>query len=174
MLIATGRPATVPLAWLSVYAIGAIAVTIAWTMAGSVFDARQAKRLFPICTAAAIAGSFVGTLLSGPVANAIGTESLIALEAVLLGAVGLLIVAVSRTTTVRVPPRRRDRTIVDDLRMGFDTVARSPLMRLVAIAYVLLAVLHVLGHVPVPAVGVGDLHQRGGSRHGAGSASRQR
>ena len=140
-LIATGQPATVPLAWLSVYAIGAVGVTIAWTMAGSVFDARQAKRLFPVCTAAAIAGSFVGTLLSGPVAHVIGTESLIVLEAVLLGAVGLLIVAVSRTTTVRVPPRRSDQTIVDELRIGFDTVVRSPLMRLVAVAYVLLAIL---------------------------------
>ena len=49
--------------------------------------------------------------------------------------------AVSRTTTVRVPPRRRDRSIVADLRLGFDTVVRSPLMRLVAIAYVLLAIL---------------------------------
>ena len=140
-LMATGHPATVPLAWLTVYAIGAIAVTVSWTMAGSVFDARQAKRLFPVCTGAAIAGSFVGTLLSGPVAHAIGTESLIVLEAILLGAVGGLIVAISRTTTVRVPPRRRDRTIVGDLRTGFDTVIRSPLMRLVAIAYVLLAVL---------------------------------
>jgi HEAT repeat protein/ATP/ADP translocase len=140
-LIATGHPATVPIAWLSVYTIGAVGVTIAWTMAGSVFDARQAKRLFPVCTAAAIAGTFVGTLLSGPVAHVIGTESLIVLEAVLLGAVGLLIVAVSRTTTVRVPPRRSDRTIVAELRIGFDTVVRSPLMRLVAIAYVLLAIL---------------------------------
>ncbi|HEV7534957.1 MAG TPA: hypothetical protein VGP90_04930, partial [Acidimicrobiia bacterium] len=68
LLMATGHPATVPLAWLTVYAIGAISVTIVWTMAGSVFDARQAKRLFPLCTGAAIAGSFVGTLLSGPVA----------------------------------------------------------------------------------------------------------
>ena len=49
--------------------------------------------------------------------------------------------AVSRTTTVRVPPRQRDRSIVADLRLGFDTVVRSPLMRLVAIAYVLLAIL---------------------------------
>ena len=46
-----------------------------------------------------------------------------------------------RTTTVRVPPRQRDRSIVADLRLGFDTVVRSPLMRLVAIAYVLLAIL---------------------------------
>jgi HEAT repeat protein len=141
ILMATGHPATVPLAWLTVYAIGAIAVTIVWTMAGSVFDARQAKRLFPLCTGAAIAGSFFGTLLSGPVARAIGTESLIAIEAALLAVVGLLVVAVARTTTVRVPPRRRDRSIVDDVRTGFDTVVRSPLMRLVAIAYVLLAIL---------------------------------
>lgn len=140
-LMATSHPATVPLAWLTVYAVGAIGVTIAWTMAGSVFDARQAKRLFPLCTGAAIAGSFVGTLSSGPVARTVGTETLIVLEAVLLAVVGLLVVGVARTTTVRVPSRRGDRSIVDDLRLGFDEVVRSPLMRLVAIAYVLLAIL---------------------------------
>ena len=116
-------------------------MTIAWTIAGSAFDARQAKRLFPLCTGAAIAGSFTGTLLSGPVAHAFGTETLIVLEALLLGVVGVLVVTIARTTTIRVPPRRRDRSVVADLRLGFDTVARSPLMRLVAVAYVLLAIL---------------------------------
>jgi HEAT repeat protein len=140
-LMATGHPATIPLAWLTVFAVGAIAVTIAWTMAGSVFDARQAKRLFPLCTGAAIAGRFVGTLSAGPVARAIGTESLIVIEAILLALVASLIVAIARTTTVRVPARRRDRSIVGDLRVGFDEVVQSPLMRLVAIAYVLLAIL---------------------------------
>ena len=48
VLIETGHPASVALAWLTVYAVGAIAVTIVWTMAASVFDARQAKRLFPL------------------------------------------------------------------------------------------------------------------------------
>jgi HEAT repeat protein len=141
LLMATDHPATVPLAWLTVYAVGTIGVTIAWTMAGSVFDARQAKRLFPLCTGAAIAGSFVGTLLSGPVARAVGTPTLIVLEAILLTVVGLLVVGVSRTTTVRVPTRRGDRSIVDNLRAGFDEVVRSPLMRLVAIAYILLSIL---------------------------------
>ena len=140
-LMVSGSDATVLLAWLTVYAVGAIGVTIAWTMAGSVFDARQARRLFPLCTGAAIAGSFVGTLSSGPVARAFGTETLVVLEAIMLAIVGGLVVAVSRTTTVRVPPRQRDRSIVADLRLGFDTVVRSPLMRLVAIAYVLLAIL---------------------------------
>ena len=35
-------------------------MTVIWTVAGATFDARQAKRLFPLLTAAAIAGSFVG------------------------------------------------------------------------------------------------------------------
>ncbi|MEP6639997.1 MAG: HEAT repeat domain-containing protein, partial [Chloroflexota bacterium] len=141
LLMTTGHPATVPIAWLTVYAIQAISVTIVWTMAGSVFDARQAKRLFPLLTGAAIAGSFVGTLSSGPVAGAIGTESLVVLEALLLAVVGILVVAVARTTAVRVPPRRHDRSILAELRVGFDTVVRTPLMRLVALSYVLLAVL---------------------------------
>ena len=50
LLMGTGHPATIPLAWLTVYVVGAFGVTIAWTMAGSAFDARQAKRLFPLCT----------------------------------------------------------------------------------------------------------------------------
>ena len=141
ILIATGNPAALGLAWLTVYAVGALSVTIAWTMAGSVFDSRQAKRLFPLCTAAAIAGSFVGTLSAGPVARAIGTESLIVLEAILLTLLGVTIVALWRTTTVRAPAPRRDRSLVADLRVGFDEVVRSPLLRLVALAYVLLAIL---------------------------------
>jgi len=140
-LMSSGLEATVLLTWLTVYAAGTIAVTIGWTMAGSIFDARQARRLFPLCTGAAIAGSFVGTLSSGLVAHAFGTETLVVLEAAMLAVVAGLIVAVARTTTVRVPPRGRDRSIVGDLRVGFDAVVRSPLMRLVAIAYVLLAVL---------------------------------
>jgi HEAT repeat protein len=139
--IATGHPAALGLAWLTVYAVGALGVTIAWTMAGSVFDSRQAKRLFPLCTAAAIAGSFVGTLSAGPVARAIGTESLIVLEAILLTVLGLTIIGLWRTTTVRAPAPRRDRSLVADLRVGFDEVVRTPLLRLVALAYVLLAIL---------------------------------
>ena len=142
LIIASGTDGVVPFIWLVTYASGAIASTIAWTVAGSVFDARQAKRLFPLCTGAAIAGSFLGTLASGPVARAAGTELLIVIEAVLLIVVAVLIGSIARTGRARVPVRRASRSMAADLRVGFDEVTRSPLFRLIAIAYVLFSVLY--------------------------------
>jgi cyclic nucleotide-binding protein len=137
--LAAGAGGIVPLLWLTVFAASSISFTLAWTVAGATFDARQAKRLFPLLTGAAIAGSFTGTLASGAVARLTGVESLVVVQAVLLLlAAGLL---------WRLPrPRPRataiaSSSVVDNLRVGFDTVMRSPLMRLVALAYVLLAVL---------------------------------
>jgi len=141
-IMAAGTDTVIPIVWLVTYAAGAIAVTISWTVAGSVFDARQAKRLFPICTGAAIAGSFVGTLTSGPIARAAGTELLVVVESVLLGVVALVIASIGRSGRVRVPARRRDRSVVAELRVGFDEVAGSPLFRLIAIAYVLFSILN--------------------------------
>ena len=142
LIMAAGTSDVVPLIWLVTYASGAIATTISWTVASSVFDARQAKRLFPLCTGAAIAGSFIGTLVSGPTARAAGTETLVLIEAVLLAVVALLIVVIARTGFVRVPARRRDRSMIADVRVGLDEVVRSPLFRLVALAYVLFSVLY--------------------------------
>lgn len=139
--LATGASAAVMTLWLTVYAAGALAVTIYWTLAGSVFDARQAKRLFPLMTGAAIVGSFVGTLIAGPVSRLVGTEALVVTEAGLLVAGAAVLTRMPR----RVPVRRRPAvpsSVLADLRAGFDFVARSPLMRLVAIAYVLLAILN--------------------------------
>ena len=142
LAVATGSPAPLPIAWLSVYAAGAIATTMAWTLAGSVFDARQAKRVFPICTSAAIAGSFAGTLVSGPVARVFGAEALMVVQAALLAGAASLVAVVSespggarlRATTVARP-------ILAELGAGLEYVVRSPLMRLVALAYVLFAIL---------------------------------
>ena len=138
--LATGAETAVMTLWLTVYAAGAIAVTLYWTVAGAAFDARQAKRLFPLLTGAAIAGSFLGTLVAGPVSRALGTEALVVIEAALLVAAAALLTRVPQ----RPPARRRaaPSSVLTDLRAGFDFVARSPLMRLVAIAYVLLAILN--------------------------------
>ena len=139
--LASGAEAAVLTLWLTVYAAGAIAVTLYWTVAGSAFDARQAKRLFPLLTGAAIAGSFLGTLIAGPVSRAVGTEALVVIEAVLLAVAAVLLARLPQ----RAPARRRaaaPASVLADLRAGFDFVAGSPLMRVVAIAYVLLAILN--------------------------------
>jgi ATP/ADP translocase/HEAT repeat protein len=133
----------IPLTWLTVVAAGTIALTLGWTVATSTFDARQAKRLFPLCTAAAIAGNFVGALGAGPVAALVGTESLIVAEAVLLTVAALIIwrlASLSPTPAWGAPSADR-RPVVADLRAGFDEVRRAPLLGLIAAAYVLLAVL---------------------------------
>jgi HEAT repeat protein len=132
----------VPVLWLTVMATGAIAVTVVWTVAGSVLDARQAKRLFPVCTSAAIAGSFVGTLGAGPAALALGTPGVVGLEVAGLVVSAALLARLARApdaTRLRSTPARSP--IVAELRAGFDFVLGSPLMRLVTIAYVLFSVL---------------------------------
>jgi HEAT repeat protein/ATP/ADP translocase len=141
--IAVAPDVAIPLTWLTVVAGGAIAVTIAWTTATSTFDARQAKRLFPLCTAAAIGGNFVGALAAGPIAGLVGTESLIIGEAALLTVTAFVILRLSSKAPTRAwgPPPAIRRPVIADLRTGFDEVRRSPLLSLIAIAYVLLAVL---------------------------------
>jgi HEAT repeat protein/ATP/ADP translocase len=141
LVMASGTEAVVPLIWLVTYAAGTLAGTISWTIAGSVFDARQAKRLFPLCTGAAIAGNFLGSLTAGPIAAAAGTELLIVIEAGLLAVVAAIVVAIARTGSGRTPARYGRRAVVQELRVGLDEVVLSPLFRLVALAYVLFSVL---------------------------------
>jgi len=136
-------PDIVPVAWLTVMAAGTMAATITWTVATSSLDVRQAKRLFPICTAAAIAGYLAGSLLAGPVAAAVGAAALIGIEGVLFAVAAALIARLARRHTGArwVPQRTARRSVVADVRVGFDEVRESPLLRLVAVAYVLLAIL---------------------------------
>jgi CRP-like cAMP-binding protein len=141
LAVATGEALAVPALWLSIYIESAVLGTLMWTIAGAVFDARQAKRLFPLCTGAAIAGGFAGTLAAGPVARVAGVETLVLLDA------GLLVVTAGLATRIhgalarKARPRGTRASFLTELRAGFDYVRGSSLMRLVAVAYVLFAVL---------------------------------
>jgi len=95
-LLLAAVPDIVPVAWLTVMAAGAIAATISWTVATSSLDVRQARRLFPVCTAAAIAGYLAGSLLAGPVAGAVGAPALIGLEGLLFAAAAAVITVLAR------------------------------------------------------------------------------
>ncbi len=146
-LALAGGDVVLPALWLTVYAAGTVAVTVAWTLAGTVFDARQAKRLFPLCTSAAIAGSFGGTLAAGPLARALGTETLILAQAALFAFAAASLVAVvhrasgDRLRGAGLGERPIGASIGAELLAGWEHVRRSPLMRLVAVAYVLFSVL---------------------------------
>jgi HEAT repeat protein/ATP/ADP translocase len=130
-----------PVLWLTVYVVGALLLTIVWTVAGSVLDARQAKRLYPLCTSAAIAGGFAGTLSAGPLAGVLGTENLIVMVAALLVIAAALAGRIVGRFGHPVVRRAARTSLAAEMRVGFDDVRRSPLLRLVGAAYVLFAVL---------------------------------
>jgi AAA family ATP:ADP antiporter len=68
--------------WVGIY--GVLAASQFWTMANFVFDVRQAKRLFGLVGAGAIAGGITGGYLTNMLARPIGARYLVLLAAVLL------------------------------------------------------------------------------------------
>jgi HEAT repeat protein len=141
LLALSGLEAVYPALWISVYVVGALLVTVLWTVAGAAFHARQAKRLFPLCTGAAIAGSFVGLLAAGPVARLVGAENLVLAEALLIAVAAVLLSRVRIRLRPASRPGEPRPSMAATLGAGAAYVARSPLMRLIAIAYLLFAVL---------------------------------
>jgi HEAT repeat protein len=126
--------------WIGILAAGMLLLTALWTVGGLTFDARQAKRLFPLLTSAAIVGSLAGYL------SAILVQRVVGLEALLLGEVVALLVAAALLSQLGTQARRRRPSggalsVTGALSAGARYVAASPLMRLVAVAYVLLAIL---------------------------------
>ena len=140
LALAAGAPGILPVVWLTVEVMNTILLTVVWTVAGTILDTRQARRLFPVCTGAAIAGAFGGTLIAGPMAGLLGTENLLPVVAVLLG-VAAVLTSATLARFGRPAARGRSRSFVREMRTGYDEVRRSPLLRLVALAYVLFAIL---------------------------------
>ncbi|MDP9482600.1 MAG: HEAT repeat domain-containing protein, partial [Chloroflexota bacterium] len=138
--LASGSAAVIPVVWLTAYVAGALVGTLLWAVAGWVLDARQAKRLFPLCASAAILGGFVGMIGAGPLARLAGVDNLVLAQAALLAAAAWLTHQVSRFKPER-PTRRTSTSLGAEVRIGFDYVRQSRLMRLIAIVYVLFAIL---------------------------------
>ena len=144
LTLASGAPIAFGVIGVAINVVNTIMLTVVWTIAATALDARQAKRLFPLCTSAAIAGGFVGTLAAGPLTALIGAENLVLLVAglIVLGAVFAARIGTRATRTRRGEARRPATTsALAQLRAGFDDVRRSPLLRLVAVAYVLFSIL---------------------------------
>ena len=135
-------PLLYPVLWLSVNIISAILGILVWNVAGDVCDARQAKRLFSFFTSAAILGGVIGNFATGPAANWIGTENLLVAYAVLL-LIGLVVTGRIARRFLRVEARRGPAaSFIDEVRVGYDFVRGSPLLRLMALASIPFSILY--------------------------------
>jgi len=141
LIALTGVEAIFPLIWISVYAAGLLLLTAIWTVGGFTFDARQAKRLFPLLTSAAIVGSLAGSLSAIVVQRILGAEVLILAEALLFLVAAALLSGLGPRVRPRRAPGETTPGLLVSITAGASYVASSPLMRLVAVAYVLLAIL---------------------------------
>src|SRR5215216_120724 len=139
--IVLALPFLYPVLWLSINGVSMILGTFVWNIAGEVCDARQAKRLFPLFTSAAILGSVIGNAVTGMMARLLGTDNLLVLYALLLGIAYYLTLRIGRDHFHQQRASRERSNLWNDLRAGFDTVRLSPLMRLIAYASVLFSVL---------------------------------
>nr|MDP9324678.1 hypothetical protein [Acidobacteriota bacterium] len=74
---------------------GSLLISQFWSLANDIYDARQAKRLFGFIGGGASLGGIVGAGLAGQYARAIGTNNLLLVAAVLLGACGLTVWAIA-------------------------------------------------------------------------------
>lgn len=107
--------------WVNLY--GLLATSLLWLLAGTLFDARQARRLFGVIGTAGILGAVVGGLATSWIALRVGTEAL------LLVCVGLLAACLGLLYLVRPEPgARRPRP---DSTGALEAIAGSELLLLI-------------------------------------------
>ncbi len=123
--------------WVNCY--GAVAAVQAWSFANSLFDTRQAKRLFGIIGSGASLGAIAGGLLARQLVGPVGgtVNLMLVLAALILGAAGILVFASARTrrsaTRTGRPPRQ-------PFSQTLAAIRASPYLRLMAALVFLVAV----------------------------------
>ena len=88
--------------WVNLY--GLMTTSLLWLMAGTLFNARQARRLFGIIGTSGIAGAILGGAATGWLAGAAGTENLLLVCVAILAAVLALLYFVRPGSDAH-PPR---------------------------------------------------------------------
>jgi HEAT repeat protein len=135
-------PGIYPVLWLGMYLFWSMQSLFTWGIAAMLFDARQAKRLFPIFAASIILGNAIGGLLAGGLAEWLGAPELILAWAFFLLLCFLL---ARRITRAYDPPEihfhRPRPALRETLSTGRLTVLGSAYMRWLALAIGLLALL---------------------------------
>lgn len=142
LLVAMDLTAFYPVLWLGMYLFWTLQALLIWGVAGMIFNTRQAKRVFPLFAASAIAGNALGGLLTGPLVTWLGTENLLLIWSSMLVFAFLLAVQVTRAHD---PPQirsyRPEPGIRATLQGGGKSVANSPMLRWLSVTMLLLAIL---------------------------------
>jgi HEAT repeat protein len=130
-----------PVLWVTV-AFATLAQAIGlWGTAGTVVDARQAKRLFPIFGAGGILGAVAGGLLTRPLAAVLGVDNLLLVWiGGLIVAAGLCRLCLGGAGLHRAPAGRQT-SLLQGIKSGYAYVRRSRLLAGMAVAAVLFSVL---------------------------------
>lgn len=135
-------PLLYPVLWISVNVISAVLALQVWHVAGEVTDTRQAKRLNSIFISGGIFGSLVGNIATGKLAQLLGTQNLLILYAVLLGAGFLLTVEIARRFFVPVQKTTKHSGVWTRLREGFEFERGSRMLRLMSYASIVFSILY--------------------------------
>lgn len=132
-----------PPLWLGMNVFWALLNLFTWGLAGMVCDTRQAKRLFPLFGAAGILGLAAGGLVTRPLVELLGTENLLLVWAAsLLLAFSLSHALVRFKSPETRPSHRRTAPLLAGVKQGYHFARRSALIRWMALAAVLFAMLY--------------------------------
>jgi AAA family ATP:ADP antiporter len=121
--------------WVNCY--GVIAPVQAWTFANTVFDTRQARRLFGLVGAGASLGGILAGFMARTLVAPLGTVNLLLVLAALIAAAAVVVNAAWRVRRSDLrPPSRHARPLHETLR----TIAGTRYLRLIATLIVLVAI----------------------------------
>jgi AAA family ATP:ADP antiporter len=95
--------------WVSLFSV--VLVSQGWLVAGNLFDARQAKRLYPLLNLGLVLGAAFGGKFTKRTVALIGTEGLLPASAfmVLLAYVSFLLASHASAAPIREAPRQTSR-----------------------------------------------------------------
>lgn len=124
--------------WVNCF--GVIAPVQAWSFANSLFDARQAKRLFGVIGAGASLGAILGGVLARFLVEPVGgTVNLLLVLAALIASAAVIVAIASRRLKRRYAGPRRPRPAHPFLQ-SLTTIVKTPYLRLLAAVVMLVAV----------------------------------
>jgi HEAT repeat protein len=135
-----------PVIWVSTQVIIMLTFTAMWNTAGAASTTRQAKRLFPLFATAGIAGGVLGNLMTGPLANLLGTANLLLVQSgLLLIGLGFLVPVAQFFSGDEVPDRG---SVIQHISAMFETVRSSRVLRLASLVAAAMSCLFYLVYFP--------------------------